>query len=43
MGIEEGIFWDEYWVLYGNQFENKLYFKKKITGHKVAQALGSSK
>ena len=20
MGIEEGTFWDEHWVLYGNQF-----------------------
>ena len=27
MGIEEGTFWDEHWVLYGNQFDNKL--KKK--------------
>ena len=25
MGIEEGTFWDEHWVLYGNQFDNKLY------------------
>ena len=30
MGIEEGIFWDEHWVLYGNQFDNKFHiFKKK--------------
>ena len=25
MGIEEGTCWDEHWVLYGNQFDNKLY------------------
>ena len=25
MGIEEGTCWDEQWVLYGNQFDNKLY------------------
>ena len=25
MGIEEGTFWDEHWVLYGNQVDNKLY------------------
>ena len=31
MGNEEGIFWDEHWVLYGNQFDNKFHiFKKKI-------------
>ena len=27
IGIQEGTFWDEYWVLYGNQFDNKLYLK----------------
>ena len=27
-GIEEGTCWDEHWVLYINQFDNKLYFKK---------------
>ena len=25
IGIEEGIFWDEHWVLYGNQFDNKFH------------------
>ena len=33
MGIEEGTFWDEHWVLYGNQFDNKFHIlekKKKI-------------
>ena len=30
MGIEEGTCWDEHWVLYGNQFDNKLYLIKKI-------------
>ena len=29
MGIEEGTFWDEHWVLYGNQFVNKFHIKKK--------------
>ena len=28
MGIEEGTFWDEHWVLYGNQFDNKFHKKK---------------
>ena len=32
MGIEEGTCWDEYWVLYGNQFDNKFHIKKN---HKV--------
>ena len=29
MGIEEGTFWDEHWVLYGNQFDNKLHIMGK--------------
>ena len=29
MGIEEGTCWDEHWVLYGNQFDNKFHNKKK--------------
>ena len=29
MGIEEGTCWDEHWVLYGNQFDNKFHIKKK--------------
>ena len=29
MGIEEGTFWDEHWVLYGNQFDNKFHVLKK--------------
>ena len=42
MGIEEGTFWDEHWVLYGNQFDNKFHkqtnkqtnkLKKKKTGY----------
>ena len=24
-GMEEGTYWDEHWVLYVNQFDNKLY------------------
>ena len=27
MGIEEGHCWDEHWVLYVSQFDNKLYLK----------------
>ena len=30
MGIEEGTCWDERWVLYGNQFDNKFHIFKKI-------------
>ena len=29
MGIEEGTFWDEHWVLYRNQSDNKLHMLKK--------------
>ena len=29
MGIEEGTFWDEHWVLYGNQFDNEFHILKK--------------
>ena len=29
MGIEEGTFWDEHWVLYGNQCDNKFHILKK--------------
>ena len=28
MGIKEGTCWDEHWVLYGNQFDNKFHIKK---------------
>ena len=37
MGIEEGTFWDEHWVLYGNQFDNKFHIlkKKKKTNFKL--------
>ena len=28
MGIEEGTFWDEHWVLYGNQFDSKFHILK---------------
>ena len=39
MGIEEGTCWDEHWVLYGNQFDNKFHiFKKKV---QVAREDGS--
>ena len=30
MGIEEGTCWDEHWVFYGSQFDNKLYLEKEI-------------
>ena len=30
MGIEEGTFWDEHWVLYGNQLDNKFHIKIQI-------------
>ena len=29
MGTEEGTCWDEHWVLYGNQFDNKLHILKE--------------
>ena len=29
MVIEEGIFWDEHWVLYGNLSDNKFHILKK--------------
>ena len=29
MGVGESTCWDEHWVLYGSQFDNKLYFLKK--------------
>ena len=28
-GIEEGTCWDEHWMLYVSQFDNKLYSYKK--------------
>ena len=28
-GTEEGTCWDEHWVLYGNQFDNKFHVKIK--------------
>ena len=29
MGIEKGTFWDEHWVLYGNQSDNKFHMLNK--------------
>ena len=29
MGIEAGTCWDEHWVLYGNQFDNKFHILKE--------------
>ena len=37
MGTEEGTCWDEPWVLYGNQFDNKFHIKKI---YKQLQPLG---
>ena len=37
MGIEEGTFWDEHWVLYGNQFVNKFHIKKKYMKQKLIE------
>ena len=28
-GHEEGTCWDEHWVLYQNQFDNKFHIRKK--------------
>ena len=36
MGIEEGTCWDEHWVSYGNQFDNKFHILKK---EKIERAL----
>ena len=35
MGIEEGTFWDEHWVLSGNQLDNKLHILKKNLKKKI--------
>ena len=35
MGIEEDTFWDEHWVLYGNQFDNKLHILKKKVPRRI--------
>ena len=37
VGIEEGTFWDEHWVLYGNQFDNKFHILKKIKNNKIVR------
>ena len=39
MGIEEGTFWNEHWVLYGNQFDNKFHILKKIKNLKKTYPL----
>ena len=31
MGMEESTCWDEHWVLYGNQFDNKFQKKQNKT------------
>ena len=35
MGIEEGTFWDEHWVLYGNQFDSKFHILKNKKNKKI--------
>ena len=37
MGTEEGTCWDEHWVLYGNQFDNKFQIKKKKKERKLME------
>ena len=37
MGIEEDTCWDEHWVLYGNQFDNKFHIKKKEEWYKIKE------
>ena len=39
MGIEEGTFWDEHWVLYGNQFDNKFHILKKKDRSQLSAAI----
>ena len=39
MGIEEGIFWDEHWVLYGSQFDNNIFLKEILAVISVVCAL----
>ena len=48
--IEEGIFRDEHWVLYGNQFDDKFHIlkqnkkkKKKKKNHKRIRRFGEEK
>ena len=36
MGTEEGTCWDEHWVLYRSQFDNKFHDKKKEIKGSVA-------
>ena len=31
MGIKKDTCWDEHWVLYGNQFDNFILKKKKVS------------
>ena len=42
MGIEEGIFWDEHWVLYGNQFDTKFHIFKKNAAYPYTLLILSS-
>ena len=39
MGIEEGTFWDEQWVVYGNQFDNKF---RNLKNNKILRNKGMS-
>ena len=41
MGIEECACWDELWVLYRNQFDNKFHIKKIKESELVIGLLGT--
>ena len=43
MGIEEGTCWDEHWVLYGSQFDNKFHIKNNKNNKKLSIVLANSK
>ena len=38
-GIEEGTCWDEHWVLYGNQFDNKFHIKNNKKNRCILQLI----
>ena len=40
MGIEEGTYWDEHWILYGNQFDNKFHIRKNKTKRNKHKKIG---
>ena len=42
-GYCEGTFWDEHWVLYGNQFDNKFHILKKKKRNVFSYGSGGQK